>query len=98
MLAIIIEPGHGLKGCKQWLYADNDIDAMYTKHAGKKALFYGHTLAPKVLPRAHLLTKKGDLILKSIRNPTRLLKRSMRSYKRGMVTNTPLSSYACGLR
>ena len=33
MLAII-EPG--LKGRKQWLYADNDIEAIYTNHAGKK--------------------------------------------------------------
>lgn len=31
-----IEPGHGLKGKKQWLHTDGDLKAMYDKHVGKR--------------------------------------------------------------
>ena len=31
-----IEPGHGLKGKKQWLSTDDDLTAMYEKHVGKR--------------------------------------------------------------
>ncbi len=33
-----IEPGHGLKGRKQWINTDDDVDVMYSKHAGKTAI------------------------------------------------------------
>lgn len=31
-----IEPGHGLKGKKQWLFTDGDVEEMYKKHLGKR--------------------------------------------------------------
>ena len=33
-----IEPGHGLKGRKQWINIDDDVDVMYSKYAGKTAI------------------------------------------------------------
>ena len=29
-----LEPGHGMKGRKQWLNTDDDVEVMYEKHAG----------------------------------------------------------------
>ncbi len=33
-----IEPGHGLKGRKQWINIDDDVHVMYSKYAGKTAI------------------------------------------------------------
>lgn len=33
-----IEPGHGMKGKKQWLITDSDIQEMYRKHMGKSSI------------------------------------------------------------
>ncbi len=35
---IYIEPGHGLKGRKQWINIDDDVHVMYSKYAGKTAI------------------------------------------------------------
>ena len=40
-----IEPGHGMKGRKQWLNTDSDVDVMYEQHAGKRNILlwaYSH--------------------------------------------------------
>ena len=47
-----VEPGHGSKGRKQWLYTDEDIMAMYEKHKGKSAiLFWMHSTPPTTVSR-----------------------------------------------
>jgi hypothetical protein len=33
-----IEPGHGMKGKKQWLLTDADVEEMYKKHFGKSSI------------------------------------------------------------
>lgn len=33
-----IEPGHGLKGKKQWLHSNDDLAVMYEKHAGRRSI------------------------------------------------------------
>ena len=45
-----IEPGHGLRGQKVWLYADADLKGMYDKLTGKKSIqlwCYTHVTATK---------------------------------------------------
>ena len=40
-----IEPGHGMKGRKQWLNTDSDVGMMYEQHAGKRSILlwaYSH--------------------------------------------------------
>ena len=31
-----LEPGHGMKGKKQWFNNDDDVNEMYAKHAGRR--------------------------------------------------------------
>lgn len=33
-----IEPGHGMKGKKHWLFTDDDVEEMYKKHLGKRSI------------------------------------------------------------
>ena len=33
-----IEPGHGMKGKKQWLLTDDDVKEMYKQHLGKRSI------------------------------------------------------------
>ena len=40
-----IEPGHGMKGRKQWLFNDDDVKYMYSKHSGRRNILlwaYSH--------------------------------------------------------
>ena len=42
-----LEPGHGMKGRKQWLNTDDDVEVMYEKHAGKNCIqlwSYSHSM------------------------------------------------------
>ena len=43
-----LEPGHGAKGKRCWLYTDDDLKEMYEKHKGKRELLlwcYSHKIA-----------------------------------------------------
>ena len=44
-----IEPGHGMKGRKQWLNSDDDVNEMYSNHTGRRNILlwaYSHARNP----------------------------------------------------
>lgn len=46
-----IEPGHGMKGKKQWLYSDDDVVVMYDKHKAKTSiLLWAHSITSPKAP------------------------------------------------
>ena len=83
-----VEPGHGMRGKKVWLFTDEEVNNMYEKHQGKPGIClwcYAYTLLvqPKVKSRVN-------------RNRVKLMK-FMKSYRRSTKEVTILSNYVHGL-
>ena len=55
-----IEPGHGLKGKKQWLNTDDDVKVMYEKHQGKTGILLWAYSCVKKSDKAKKSSKRVD--------------------------------------
>lgn len=80
-----IEPGHGMKGRKQWLVSNNDIEEMYKKHSGKHSiLLWSYSC---ILPSTKNKQAKKP-ILRNIRKAWLKLMRNIMNCVKSMVINT----------
>ena len=67
-----IEPGHGGKGRKVWLFDDNDVQRMYEAHIHKKQILLWCYTSHKKSPAD--LQKKSDNATKSTNYGTQVKK------------------------
>ena len=60
-----IEPGHGMKGRKQWLNNDDDVNEMYSNHMGKRNILlwaYSHVRNPAKKGESNFEAHKKSLV------------------------------------
>jgi len=85
-----VEPGHGMKGKKVWLYTDGDVKKMYEHYSGKPSIcLWCYTCCVKKKDQPTTSTKESS-------SPAATLSNEM-SYRRSMKGPIVLNNCVPGL-
>jgi len=86
-----VEPGHGSKGRKVWVYADSDLRDMYKRHQRKK-----HVLLWCYSKKSSSRNKKAVKKSSMYERRSQKLMRSMKNFRKNTSTIIHQNSYEPG--